>query len=189
MHGCIAYSGWWEFMVTDQFICTPQQVKDGAKYSPVGQPVAPRRPASALARVNDGRLTARLAEVSPPMGMPITDSDQPDIITASGRDGRPAARGAGIPATAIAWAAPFALVLAVLLVRNAFLFSTPEYEDADMGANSILIEQARRFTLLVGHYSRDHFNEPGPAFLYLQAGASRCSTTRCTSSRRRGTGS
>jgi hypothetical protein len=67
------------------------------------------------------------------------------------------------------WVAPFVLVLAVLLVRNAFLFSAPEYEDADMGANSILIEQARRFTLLVGHYSREHFNEPGPAFLYVQA--------------------
>jgi hypothetical protein len=38
-----------------------------------------------------------------------------------------------------------------------------------MAANSILIEQARRFTLLVGHYSREHFNEPGPAFLYVQA--------------------
>ncbi len=75
----------------------------------------------------------------------------------------------GVPAAVIVWAAPFALVLAVLLVRNAFLFSTPEYEDADMGANSILIEQARRFTLVVGHYSREHFNEPGPAFLYVQA--------------------
>ena len=103
------------------------------------------------------------------MGMPITDSDQPDITRQRGDDGRRPARLLGIPATAIAWAAPFALVLAVLLVRNAFLFSTPEYEDADMGANSILIEQARRFTLLVGHYSREHFNEPGPAFLYVQA--------------------
>jgi len=67
------------------------------------------------------------------------------------------------------WTVPFALVLGVLLVRNAFLFSTPEYEDADMGANSILIEQARRFTLLVGHYSRYKFNHPGPAFLYVQS--------------------
>lgn len=67
------------------------------------------------------------------------------------------------------WTVPFAAVLAVLLVRNAFLFSTPEYEDADMGANSILIEQARRFTLLVGHYSREKFNHPGPAFLYVQS--------------------
>ena len=82
-------------------------------------------------------------------------------------DARP--RVFGVPAAVIAWAAPFALVLAVLLVRNAFLFTTPEYEDADMGANSILNEQARRFTLLVGHYSREHFNEPGPAFLYVQA--------------------
>ena len=38
-----------------------------------------------------------------------------------------------------------------------------------MGANSILIEQARRFTLLVGNYSREKFNHPGPAFLYVQA--------------------
>ncbi len=103
------------------------------------------------------------------MGMPITDSDQPDIIRQRGDDGRRPARLLGVPAIAIAWAAPFALLLTVLLVRNAFLFSTPEYEDADMAANSILIEQARRFTLLVGHYSREHFNHPGPAFLYVQA--------------------
>lgn len=68
-----------------------------------------------------------------------------------------------------AWAAPFAVALAVLLARNAFLFSTPLYEDADMGANSILIEQARRFTLLVGNYSREKFNHPGPAFLYVES--------------------
>ena len=60
-------------------------------------------------------------------------------------------------------------MLTVLLVRNALLFSTPEYEAADMGANSILIEQARRFTLLVGNYSREGFNHPGPAFLYVQS--------------------
>ena len=74
-----------------------------------------------------------------------------------------------MPAGAVAWGLPFGLVLTVLLVRNAFLFTTPEYEDADMAANSILIEQARRFTLLVGNYSREHFNHPGPAFLYVQA--------------------
>lgn len=67
----------------------------------------------------------------------------------------------------LAWAGPFAIVLTVLLVRNAFLFSTPEYEEQDMAANSILIEQARRFTLLVGNYSREGFNHPGPAFLYV----------------------
>src|SRR3984885_15058146 len=100
--------------------------------------------------------------------MPITESDR------SGINRRPAdaaapARRFGIPGAAIAWAVPFALVLGVLLVRNAFLFSTPEYENADMGADSILIEQARRFSLLVGNYSREHFNHPGPAFLYVQA--------------------
>jgi hypothetical protein len=60
--------------------------------------------------------------------------------------------------------------LAVLLcVRNRFLFSTRLYEDADMGANSILVEQARHFTLLVGNYSRDHFHHPGPAYMYVMA--------------------
>ena len=107
--------------------------------------------------------------------MSITNRDQNNTDSpqrTAGRPPRPSLprpRRPPLPGTAIAWAAPFALVLVVLLVRNAFLFSTPEYEDADMGANSILIEQARRFTLLVGHYSREHFNEPGPAFLYVQA--------------------
>jgi hypothetical protein len=102
--------------------------------------------------------------------MSITDRDQNNTNHRERADDRARrARVLGIPATAIAWAVPFALVLVVLLVRNAFLFSTPEYEDADMGANSILIEQARRFSLLVGNYSREHFNHPGPAFLYVQA--------------------
>jgi hypothetical protein len=64
---------------------------------------------------------------------------------------------------------PFAVMLTVLLQRNAFLFSTPEHESADMGANSVLIEQARRFTLLVGNYSREGFHHPGPAFLYMES--------------------
>jgi hypothetical protein len=60
-------------------------------------------------------------------------------------------------------------VLGILLVRNAWVFSEPVYEDADMGAYSIQVEQARRFALLVGNYSREKFNHPGPAFLYVQA--------------------
>jgi hypothetical protein len=66
-------------------------------------------------------------------------------------------------------AATTAALLLVLCVRNRFLFTTRLYEDADMGANSILIEQARHFTLLVGNYSRDHFHHPGPAYMYVQA--------------------
>jgi hypothetical protein len=60
-------------------------------------------------------------------------------------------------------------LLALLCVRNRFLFTTRLYEQGDGGANSILIEQARHFTLLVGNYSREHFNHPGPAFMYVQA--------------------
>jgi hypothetical protein len=67
------------------------------------------------------------------------------------------------------WAAPFTAWLAVLLARNSFLFTTPVHEDADQGADSILIEQARHFTLLIGNYSRVGFNHPGPAFMYVQS--------------------
>jgi hypothetical protein len=66
-------------------------------------------------------------------------------------------------------AASVAVLVVLLCIRNRFLFTTRLYEDADMGANSILIEQARHFTLLVGNYSRDHFSHPGPAYMYVQA--------------------
>jgi hypothetical protein len=64
---------------------------------------------------------------------------------------------------------PFAVLFTVLCVRNRFLFTTRLYEQGDAGANSILIEQAKHFTLLVGNYSREHFNHPGPAYMYVQA--------------------
>ena len=57
----------------------------------------------------------------------------------------------------------------MLCVRNRFLFTTRLYEQGDGGANSILITQAKHFTLLVGNYSREGFNHPGPAYLYVQA--------------------
>jgi hypothetical protein len=67
------------------------------------------------------------------------------------------------------WTAPFAVLFTTLVVRNGFLFTTRLYERADSAANSILIQQAMHFTLLVGDYSREHFNHPGPAYLYVQA--------------------
>ena len=102
---------------------------------------------------------------------------------------RPARAGRPGAAPWWVWAVPFAVTSGVLLARNPFLFSAPEYERADMGANSILIEQARRFTLLVGNYSRKGFNHPGPAFLYVESWGRTCSGPRCAPSRPRGTGS
>ncbi len=67
------------------------------------------------------------------------------------------------------WAAPFAALFALLCVRNRFLFSQRLYEQGDAGANSILIAQAKRFTLLVGNYSREGFHHPGPGYMYVQA--------------------
>ncbi|HEY3880017.1 MAG TPA: hypothetical protein VGM12_15600 [Trebonia sp.] len=104
--------------------------------------------------------------------MSITQSDYIGAKRPGRRGGEaaaPRAAGATGRRPAWVWAAPFCVTLGVLLARNAFLFSTPEYERADMGANSILIEQARRLRLLVGNYSRKGFNHPGPAFLYVQS--------------------
>jgi hypothetical protein len=67
------------------------------------------------------------------------------------------------------WVVPFTRQFALLSARNRFLFTTRLYEQGDAGANSILIEQAKHFALLVGNYSREHFNHPGPAYLYVQA--------------------
>lgn len=67
------------------------------------------------------------------------------------------------------WAIPFALLLALLCARNSFLFTVRLYEQGDAGANSILITQAKHFTLLIGSYSREGFNHPGPAYMYVQA--------------------
>ncbi|HEX6527998.1 MAG TPA: hypothetical protein VF070_49445 [Streptosporangiaceae bacterium] len=67
------------------------------------------------------------------------------------------------------WAVPFAALFALLCVRNRFLFTQKLYEQGDAGANSILIAQAKRFTLLVGNYSREGFHHPGPAYMYVQA--------------------
>lgn len=67
------------------------------------------------------------------------------------------------------WAAPFAVLSVVLVARNTFLFTTRLYEDGDMASNSLRIEQARHFTLLIGDYSRLGFSHPGPAYLYVQA--------------------
>jgi hypothetical protein len=106
----------------------------------------------------------------------ITDREPP---TPPGREDPASGRAAtaGPPAADTApgrrpwwiWAVPFAVLFALLCLRNRFLFTTRLYEQGDGGANSILIEQAKHFTLLVGNYSRERFNHPGPAYMYVQA--------------------
>jgi hypothetical protein len=67
------------------------------------------------------------------------------------------------------WAAVFTALFGMLVLRNRFLFSTPIHELGDTGANSIIVNQAKHFELLVGNYSRQGFNHPGPAYFYVQA--------------------
>jgi hypothetical protein len=100
----------------------------------------------------------------------VSVGEEHETIISAVTDGTEyAAEGAGRRGRWWVMTAATAVLLVLLCVRNRFLFSTRLYEDADMGANSILIEQARHFTLLVGNYSRDHFHHPGPAYMYVQA--------------------
>ncbi len=94
----------------------------------------------------------------------------PETVGTGGAPAEPAApRGDGAGRPWWVWAVPFTLLFVMLCVRNRFLFTTRLYEQGDGGANSILIEQAKHFTLLIGNYSREHFNHPGPAYMYVQA--------------------
>jgi hypothetical protein len=63
----------------------------------------------------------------------------------------------------------FGLLTALLLGRNWALFRTPMVEEGDAAANSILVDNAKQFSQLVGNYSRVGFHHPGPAFLYVHA--------------------
>lgn len=95
-------------------------------------------------------------------------------MTATGVGAGPVAAGAESKAPGArrpwwVWTVPFAVLFALLCVRNRFLFTARLHEQGDAGANSILIAQARHFTLLVGNYSRERFNHPGPGYMYAQA--------------------
>jgi hypothetical protein len=77
--------------------------------------------------------------------------------------------GAGRRFPAAVGVGSFLVLAAVLLVRNAYLFTTKIYENADFAANTIAVLQAKHFQLLTGNYSKDDFYHPGPAFLYVMA--------------------
>lgn len=57
----------------------------------------------------------------------------------------------------------------VMCIRDHAVFTVPIHENTDYAANSILVNQAVHFDLLIGNYSREGFHHPGPAFLYLQS--------------------
>src|SRR5580693_7526581 len=98
----------------------------------------------------------------------MSDKRETGVAAAAAGTGRALASASRLRSWQVA-AASAATLVTLLCIRNRFLFTTRLYEDADMGANSILVEQARHFTLLVGNYSRDHFHHPGPAYLYVMA--------------------
>jgi hypothetical protein len=62
-----------------------------------------------------------------------------------------------------------AIFVLLVLAVNFRIFTRPVVEAGDFAANSLLVQQAKHFRLLTGHYSRWQFQHPGPAFLYLFA--------------------
>ncbi|GAA1979324.1 hypothetical protein [Catenulispora subtropica] len=62
---------------------------------------------------------------------------------------------------------PFAVLAAVLIARNGWVFSRSVHEYGDEALNSILARQGKHLSLLFGNYSRVGFHHPGPAFIYL----------------------
>ena len=68
--------------------------------------------------------------------------------------------------------APFVvfLAMAALLISARWTVAQQAtYPDGDFGSNSLLVQDAKSFRLLVGNYSRIGFNHPGPAILYALA--------------------
>lgn len=74
-----------------------------------------------------------------------------------------------LPPGGLRWLACFGVIATVLVVRNAYVFTTKIYEDSDFAADSIAVLQAKHFQLLTGNYSRLGFYHPGPALLYVMA--------------------
>ena len=63
----------------------------------------------------------------------------------------------------------FIIVALLLLFVNFAEINAMNFETGDFAANSLLIQDAKSFKLLVGHYSYLGFNHPGPAILYVLA--------------------
>jgi hypothetical protein len=117
------------------------------------------------------RITPKESSVEVSATDRATSPAQPDSAaqgTAGGWLAR-ATTGTGRRFPAAVGIATFLVFAVVLVVRNAYLFSTKIYENQDFAANTIAVLQAKHFQLLTGNYSKEGFFHPGPAFLYVMA--------------------
>lgn len=62
-----------------------------------------------------------------------------------------------------------ASLIAALLADNRWILGPAVPEDGDFAANSLLVTEAKHLSLVIGNYSKFHFNHPGPFYLYVQA--------------------
>ncbi|WP_447751989.1 hypothetical protein [Pseudomonas nicosulfuronedens] len=67
------------------------------------------------------------------------------------------------------WVLLYGAVAALIMLSSRGLIGAVNVEIGDFAANSLLIQDAKTFDLLVGNYSRVGFNHPGPAILYVLA--------------------
>jgi len=71
--------------------------------------------------------------------------------------------------SAFFWMIIYLAIVVVIISSGYFAISVAVNEIGDFAANSLLIQEAKSFGLLVGNYSRVGFNHPGPAILYVLA--------------------
>lgn len=73
------------------------------------------------------------------------------------------------PSDWIGFLSVYFVAVALLIVANLPTIGAATYESGDFAANSLLIQDAKSFSLWIGNYSRVGFNHPGPAILYVLA--------------------
>lgn len=69
----------------------------------------------------------------------------------------------------IIWLMIYFAIIAILIFSSQDAIRVAGNEVGDFAANSLLVQDAKTFDLLVGNYSRVGFNHPGPAILYVLA--------------------
>ncbi|MDH1012689.1 hypothetical protein N5J43_20845 [Pseudomonas nicosulfuronedens] len=67
------------------------------------------------------------------------------------------------------WLTVYFAISVILIASSQEAISVVTNEIGDFAANSLLIQDAKSLSLLVGNYSRVGFNHPGPAILYVLA--------------------
>src|SRR4051812_32739664 len=106
-------------------------------------------------RVVRGRVFDVVRRVAAEEAVPaldLTGRTGPETAAVAASTAKPGAHRWQLTPKLVGWTT-FAVLVVVLVLQNRYIFTEHRYEDGDFAANSILIDQARHFRLLVGNYS------------------------------------